>query len=829
MSATWATLLILAAVAAPPRDIPWVGQGRLRVLVEVDTAGTTENAPRTAGDASIRVDERPADVRIEFAALLAEQGIENQVVDPASIQVIRHDRATGAPVRPGPFAFARGEFEIPSRWYDAAIPYEFPECNVNLATSHGEMPRTKNVRTGYFYECVGDGRDGHLAFVHRHDGKPALYGVYFDTLSAGELPDRQPPRGFVGDGLHRCEPVGHGTTGLIHSRIDIVDFNGDRLPDLLVGCSRGSIIWYPNVGRTDDWKFTCARLLAMRGGEPIDVGYGAAPHACDFDGDGRFDLLVGGERNRVVWFRNTGTAAEPALEYQGLVEADDKPLELPVKPVPEGPDIFTLDYYPVLQTADWDSDGDTDLLAGGYVTGRIYWYENTAGPGAAMKLHFSGELAADGAPLDVGWAAAPGVADVDGDGDLDLFSGCMPMTAGGGDSVSEKKFLWFFENMGTSREARLHARRLPHRGDFPAAALATPRLVDFTGDRLADIVASSGERIYFFRNVGTREQPLFEAHRDWLPGAWGNAPLAGTQFLDYDGDGQLDAIDGPRVYRNTGRGSPGIFASPISLLRPGQKIEHLSGIGDDWTFQRLYDLDDDGTFDLLDADHAGHIWWHNNRGTATACDFDTRGVQLALVDGAPLTVGGKRTGFDALQGARATYTVGDFDGDGHADLVTTDTFGEVIYFRQVPGSSSGAAGDKAPIFESGQRIAKLRIRGVPTACDWNGDGRLDIVAGSSAANVMVVLGNGAREGAIFDEPAPITLPPAPDGAAHRWSSPISTATATWTSSCTRHMRTPVFTSVHLSNTIMRAVPSRRCKPGRNRAWSPVHENGQPPA
>ena len=233
-------------------------------------------------------------------------------------------------------------------------------------------------------------RDGRLAFVHRDDGQTAWYCVYFDLMVDGELPDRPPPRGFVGDGLNRCEPVGHSTTGLIHSRLDVADWNGDGLPDLLVGCSRGSIIWYPNVGKSSEWKFTCSRLLATRDGQPIDVGYGAAPVVVDFDADGRPDILVGAERNRVVWYRNVASSAAPALEYAGLVEADGRPLELPVTPVPEGPDIYTLDYYPVLAVVDWDADGDLDLLAGGYVTGRIYFYENTAGPKAAMQLHFAG-------------------------------------------------------------------------------------------------------------------------------------------------------------------------------------------------------------------------------------------------------------------------------------------------------------------------------------------------------------------------------------------------------------------------------------------------------
>ena len=80
-----------------------------------------------------------------------------------------------------------------------------------------------------------------------------------------------------------------------------------------------------------------------------------------------------------------------------------------------------------------------------------------------------------------------------------------------------------------------------------------------------------------------------------------------------------------------------------------------------------------------------------------------------------------------------------------------------------PRREIGAAA-KAPTFEAGQKIAKLRIRGVPTACDWNGDGRLDIVAGSSAEDVVVILGNSSRADSIFDEPRRSTLPPAPDGA-----------------------------------------------------------------
>ncbi len=104
-----------------------------------------------------------------------------------------------------------------------------------------------------------------------------------------------------------------------------------------------------------------------------------------------------------------GSDKSPELEFRGLVEADGQPLELPVTPVPEAPEVFKVDYYPVLTACDWDADGDQDILAGGYITGRIYLYENTAGAGKAMQLHLVGPIEADGKPLDVSWAAAQAV------------------------------------------------------------------------------------------------------------------------------------------------------------------------------------------------------------------------------------------------------------------------------------------------------------------------------------------------------------------------------------------------------------------------------------
>lgn len=62
------------------------------------------------------------------------------------------------------------------------------------------------------------------------------------------------------------------------------------------------------------------------GGKPIDTEIGhAAPFVGDFDGDGVPDLLVGQFGGGVLWvFRNEGSHAEPQLAAGAKFQADGK-------------------------------------------------------------------------------------------------------------------------------------------------------------------------------------------------------------------------------------------------------------------------------------------------------------------------------------------------------------------------------------------------------------------------------------------------------------------------------------------------------------------------
>lgn len=645
---------------------------------------------------------------------------------------------------------------LPSRWYDAALPDDFPIVDGNVSGTEGKkFPWMTRRRWGEFFPVIGDGKAGKIAWLHRQTKQEgAEYQISYRLLPAGKKPAEMPRRGFIGDGSPRCAPLGEWTTGMVHSRLAVADWNHDGLDDLIVGGMIGNIVWYPNQGTKTEPKFPVAHLVFQADGKPLDTGWGAVPVVVDWDNDGNRDLLVGAERNRILFYRDEGDGNEPKLVNHGFVELDGKPLELPVAPVPHAPEkVFYIDYYPVLDVVDWEGNGQRDLLAGGYITGRIFRYEETGRTSDGVPiLAARGPLEADGKPLNVGdWAAAPTTADFDGDGDLDLVSGNMEVAKEGGGDPPPSEFLVYFENVGTRTEPKLTRREFPRQGKFPHATLGSPRAVDFNGDGLLDLAVSSNLNIFLFPNIGTKSEPRFDVTAAPLPAVWGAYPLptTGLQFLDYNGDGKRDLLSILSVYVQT---EPGKYQR-TGLLARDCKIDHPQPHGDPWTFTQLADLNGDDRLDLLYGTHEGHVWLHA-AGEAQG-QYDQTGFKLLLTNGEPVHVGPKPgqdvKDFIILQGSRTTFTVADFDGDGRLDLVVGDTKGVARYFQN--------AGTKAePVFELAHEFESLGIRMVPFAADWNHDGRMDVVGSAASGKVVAWINQGDGK---FAPVEPIDFPAVP--------------------------------------------------------------------
>ena len=201
-----------------------------------------------------------------------------------------------------------------------------------------------------------------------------------------------------------------------------MDLNNDGHLDLLSGS------YYPAVyvlWGNGDGSFSVAEPITNRKGETlIPAGLDSSathPFACDWDADGDLDLIAGTAAGTLTYIKNVGTAKKPAFTDELIVlrNTDDKPVK--VKNGFSSPHVI-----------DWDGDGDLDVISGSK-RGGVSWAENI---GTRKKPQLSAfvtliEIPTHdvqvtvklGQPINPSGATRLWVADVTGDGKLDLLVG----------------------------------------------------------------------------------------------------------------------------------------------------------------------------------------------------------------------------------------------------------------------------------------------------------------------------------------------------------------------------------------------------------------------
>jgi hypothetical protein len=97
------------------------------------------------------------------------------------------------------------------------------------------------------------------------------------------------------------------------SAITVSDWDHDGDLDLIIGNGEGAVYWAINEGTRAKPVWGQPRRLKAGGHFLVADGGAAAPCVADWDGDGLPDLLLGSSSGKVIWCRNQGEKAKPEL------------------------------------------------------------------------------------------------------------------------------------------------------------------------------------------------------------------------------------------------------------------------------------------------------------------------------------------------------------------------------------------------------------------------------------------------------------------------------------------------------------------------------------
>ncbi|MEM7408666.1 MAG: VCBS repeat-containing protein [Myxococcota bacterium] len=259
----------------------------------------------------------------------------------------------------------------------------------------------------------------------------------------------------------------------------LADFDADGDRDAVIGQSDGTLAYFENT------RDALAPLFTERTGpanpfDGIDVGSDAAPALLDLEGDGDPDVVVGAADGTLATLENNGSAGAPAF----TLLTGTNPLAA-----------FDVGDAARVSIGDLDADGDPDVVAGNS-TGSLRYFENT---GSRIAPSFTENTGAAN-PFDTigtASASAPALADLEGDGDLDLTLGAADGT------------LAVYRNDGTAI-APSFVEQVGNRSLFDGIDVgddAQPGLGDFDGDGDPDVLvgeATGDVRVFRLPEPGRR-------------------------------------------------------------------------------------------------------------------------------------------------------------------------------------------------------------------------------------------------------------------------------------------------------------------------------------
>ena len=385
------------------------------------------------------------------------------------------------------------------------------------------------------------------------------------------------------------------------------DLNGDGAAEILTAGPRSEVMVLDNDGTDAAPAFRVpARALLDNLGDTIVMQRETVPAFADIDADGDLDLFAGNLDGSITFYRNTGTAGAPALTFE-TAKYEDILVVAPIRTRDrdDGGDLLRSSRHgaSVLDFADLDGDGDLDIFFGDYFTRKLLHFDNA---GTAREADYSMErldtaFRPSGDDVESEGFNQPVLGDIDGDGDLDaIISSLYPS--------SDDAPLVLYENVGTRTDPAMRRRSIDLVSEIDLGKSAAPALI---ADALRNgilVGASDGRLTYFERIVGDPAGGYRIASTFALPGLYQTIPATG----DLDADGIAEVVvgesDGAIIFHRFAGSALERYGDTLLLARNASPA--------------LVDLDRDGDLDIVAGAANGRITYFENRGSASAARFE---------------------------------------------------------------------------------------------------------------------------------------------------------------------------------------------------------------